>query len=88
MRIKTILPLVVTLAVFIWPSARAGEEPKPANAKADYDSAETAAKAAEAAAAPLKVEAEKTRAAYLAARNIANDKRALAQQAKAALHRL
>ena len=36
----------------------------------------------------VKLEAEKTRAAYLAARNIADDKRALAEQAKAALYRL
>ena len=49
---------------------------------------EQAAKEAEAVAAPLKVEAEKTRAAYVAARNVADDKRALAEQAKAALYRL
>ena len=39
-------------------------------------------------AVPLKVEAEKTRAAYLAAMKIADDKRALAEQAKADLYRL
>ena len=49
---------------------------------------EQAAKAAEAVAAPLKLEAEKTRAAYAAAMKIADDKRALAEQAKAALYRL
>ena len=64
MRIKTILPFVVTLAISIWPSAHAAEEPKPANAEAEtsaeakakaaYDAAEKAAQAAEAAVAPLK----------------------------------
>ena len=49
---------------------------------------EEAAKAAEAVAAPLKVEADKTRAAYAAAVKIADDKRALAEQAKAELYRL
>ena len=54
MRIKTILPFVATLAISIWPSAHAGEQPKPANAeaqtsaetkaKSDYDAAEKAAK--------------------------------------------
>jgi len=47
-----------------------------------------AAKAAEDVAAPLKVEAEKTRAAYVATMKIADDKRDLAQQAKAVLYRL
>jgi hypothetical protein len=49
---------------------------------------EQAAQKAEAAAEPLKVEAEKTRAAYLAATNVAGEKRGLAQQAKAAWYRL
>ena len=59
-----------------------------AAAKQTYLADEQAAKAAEAAAAPLKVEADKTRAAYAAAMKIADDKRALAEQAKAALYRL
>jgi hypothetical protein len=49
---------------------------------------EQAAKAAEAVADPMKVEADKTRAAYVAAMKIADDKRALAEQAKADLYRL
>ena len=49
---------------------------------------EQAAKAAESAAAPLKVEADKTRAAHTAAVKIADDNRALAEQAKAELYRL
>ena len=56
-----------------------------ASAEQTHVADEKAAKEAEAVAAPLKVEAEKTRAAYLAARNIAKDKHALAQQAKAGL---
>ena len=46
------------------------------------------AREAEAVAAPLKVEAETTRAAYLAAMDVADQKRTLAEQAKAALYRL
>ncbi len=57
-------------------------------AKQTHVADEQAAKQAEAVAAPLKVEAEKTRAAYFAAKNIADDKRTLSQQAKAALYRL
>ena len=49
MRIKTILPVVVTLAVSICTSAHAGEAPQPANA--EYEAAEKAAKEAETAAA-------------------------------------
>ena len=49
---------------------------------------EEAAKAAEAAAAPLKAEAEKTRAAYAAAVEVAGNRRAAAEQTKAALYRL
>ena len=59
-----------------------------AAAKQTHLADEQAAKAAEAAAAPLKVEADKTRAAYAAAMKIADDKRALAEQAKADLYRL
>jgi hypothetical protein len=49
---------------------------------------EQAARDAEAAALPLKAEAEKTRAAYVAAVEVADSKRALTEQAKAALYRL
>ena len=49
-----------------------------AAAKQTHVADEEAAKKAEAVAAPLKVEQEKTRAAYFAAKNIADDKRALA----------
>ncbi len=59
-----------------------------AAAKKSHLADEQAAKAAEAVAAPLKVEADKTRAAYAAAMKIADDKRALAEQAKADLYRL
>ena len=45
---------------------------------------EQAAKEAEAAAVPLKAEAERTRAAYTAAVKVAEDNRGLAEQAKAA----
>ena len=92
MRIKTLLPFVVTLAISIWPSARAGVEPKPANAeaktsaegkaKAAYDAAETAAKAAEAAIAPLKVAMQKADTAYANASKAANAKRQQATDAK------
>ncbi len=147
MRIKTILPFVVTLAISISPSAHAGEEPKRANteaetsaeakAHADHDAAEKAAEEAEAAvalsrdamkkadiayaiarkaanvarekataaeethladnravqeaeavAAPLQVEAERMRAAFLATRDVAAGKRDRAQRAKAELYRL
>ncbi|MBT3201151.1 MAG: DUF1553 domain-containing protein [Phycisphaerales bacterium] len=47
-----------------------------------------AASAAEAVAAPLKVTAGKTRAAYVAARKVSDDKRDLAEQAKGVLYRL
>ncbi|MBM4088721.1 MAG: DUF1553 domain-containing protein [Planctomycetes bacterium] len=49
---------------------------------------EQAAVEAEAAAVPLKAEAEQTRAAYLAAVDVADQKRTLAEQAKAILYRL
>jgi hypothetical protein len=92
MRIKTILPFVVTLAISIWPSAHAGEEPKPANAeagtsaeaktKAAYDAAEKAAKAAEALVAPLKAAMQKADTAFANASNTANTKRQQATDAK------
>ena len=53
-----------------------------------HEADEKAAKEAEDAAAPLKAEADKTRAAYEAAMEIADNKHALAEQAKAALYRL
>lgn len=59
-----------------------------ASAKQTHEADEKAAQEAEAAAAPLKAEAEKTRAAYLAARDLADTKRTAAEQAKAALYRL
>ena len=59
-----------------------------AAAKQTHLADEQAAKAAEAVAAPLKVEADKTRAAHTAAMKVADDKRALAEQAKADLYRL
>jgi len=59
-----------------------------AAAKESHVADEQAAQEAEGVAAPLKAKSEETRAAYLAARNVADEKRALAQQAKAALYRL
>jgi hypothetical protein len=92
MRIKTILPFVVTLAISIWPSAHAGEELKPANAEAEtsaeakakaaYDAAEKAAKAAETAVVPLKAAMQKADTAYANARKAANTKRQQATDAK------
>ena len=91
MRIKTFLPFVVTLAISIWPSAHAGEEPKPANAgaetsaeakaKADYGAAEQAAKAAEAAVVPLKDAMQKADTAYANASKAASTKRQQATDA-------
>lgn len=49
---------------------------------------EQAAVEAEAAVVPLKAEAERTRAAYVAAMEVADQKRVLTEQAKAALYRL
>ena len=86
MRIKTVLPFVVILAISIWPSAHAGEQPKPANAeakaKAAYSAAEKAAKAAEAAVGPLRVAMQKADAAYANAKKAANTKRQQATDAK------
>jgi hypothetical protein len=59
-----------------------------AAAKQTHVADEEAAQKAEAAATPLKVKADETRAAYLAATNVAGEKRARAQQAKAAWYRL
>jgi hypothetical protein len=92
MSIKTILPFVVTLAISIWPSAHAGEAPKPANAgvetgteakaKVAYDVAEKAAKEAEAAVAPLKAAMQRADTAYAEASKAANAKRQQATDAK------
>ncbi|HUT61031.1 MAG TPA: DUF1553 domain-containing protein [Phycisphaerae bacterium] len=59
-----------------------------AAAKETHVADEQAAKEAEAAAAPLKEEAEKTRAAYADAMKVAAEKRTLTEQVKAALYRL
>lgn len=92
MRIKTILPFLVTLAISIGLSAHAGEEPKPANAgaetsaeakaKAHYDAAEKAAKEAETAVAPQKVAMQQADTAYANASKAANTKRQQATDAK------
>jgi hypothetical protein len=58
------------------------------SAKQTHEVDEQAAQQAESVAAPLKAAAEESRAAYLAARDRADEKRTLAQQAKAALYRL
>ncbi len=88
MRMKSILPFAVALAVFAYPSARAGEAPKPAEAnaetqaKATYDAAEKTAKEAEAAVVPLKAAMQKADAAFAAASKTANAKRQRATEAK------
>ena len=92
MRIKTVLPFVVTLAISIWPSAHAGEEPKPANAeaetseevkaKADYDAAEKAAKEAEAAVSPSRDAMKNADVAYAKARKAAQEAEAAAAPLK------
>ncbi len=72
-------------------SAEAGLESlkkRIAAAKQTHVADEEAAKVAEAAAVPLKAAADKARQAYLAARKTAEDKRALAEQAKGRLYRL
>jgi hypothetical protein len=92
MRIKTILPWVITLAISIWSSAHAGEQPKSASAavevsaeakaKAAYEAAEKAAKEAEAAIAPLRATMQKADTAYAEASKTANAKRQRATDAK------
>ena len=92
MRIKTILPFVVTLAISIWPSAHAGEEPKPANAqaeksaeaqaKADYEAAEKAVKEAEAVVAPLRAALQKADTESANATKAATAKRQQATDSK------
>lgn len=57
-------------------------------AQKSYQADEQAAREAEAAAQPLKAEADKARAAYLAALKVAEEKRAQANRARAALYRL
>ena len=61
---------------------------KIASAKQTFVADEEAAKAAEAAAAPLKEAAERGRAAYVAARKVADEHRARVDQAKAGLFHL
>ena len=92
MRIGTILAFVVTLAISIWPSAHAGEGPKPANAqaetsaeaqaKAEYEAAEKVAQEAEAAVAPLRAAMQKADAEFANATRTANAKRQQATDAK------
>ena len=92
MRIKTTLLFVVILAISIWPSAHAGEEPKPANpqaetaeeakARADYEAAEKAAKEAEASIAPLRATMQQADKAFAEASKTANAKRQQATDAK------
>ena len=59
-----------------------------ASAKETFMADEEAAKEAEAIAAPLKVKAEETRAAFLSLRDTATQKRSEALQARGALYRL
>jgi hypothetical protein len=92
MRIKTVLPFVVTLAISFGLSTYAAEEPKPANAeaetsaeakaRADYEAAEKAAQQAEAAVAPLLDAMKKADVAYANARKAANEARQKATEAK------
>lgn len=92
MRMKTTLLFVVILAISIWPSAHAGEEPKPANtqaetaeeakARADYEAAEKAAQEAAMAVGPLLDAMKKADVAYAEARKAANAARQKATDAK------
>ncbi len=97
MRIKTILPFAVTLAISIWLSAYAAEQPKPATpqpaappaevgeeakAQANYEAAEKAARDAEAAVVPLLDALRKADAAYGAATTAARAKQQQAADAK------
>ncbi len=92
MRIKTTFLFVVILAISIWPSAHAGEEPKPANpqaetaeeakARAEYEAAEKAAQEAAAAVGPLLDAMKKADVAYAEARKAANAARQKATDAK------
>ncbi|MHB8861811.1 MAG: DUF1553 domain-containing protein [Pirellulaceae bacterium] len=92
MRTKAILPFVAALAISIWLSAHAAEEPKPASAetaisaeakaKADYDAAQQAAEEAEAALAPLRVAMQEADTAYANASKTAETKRQQATDAK------
>jgi len=71
MTIKTVLPLMVTLAISIWLSAYAGEDPKPANAGAPQLASAEAPKPANAVG---ETEAEaKARADYEAAEKAAQE---------------
>ncbi len=91
MRIKGTLLFVVSLPISLWPPALAGERPKADNraeinaeakAKADYASAERAARDAEGAVAPLKAAMQQADTAYANASKTANMKRQQATDAK------
>ncbi|MHB1033575.1 MAG: DUF1553 domain-containing protein [Pirellulales bacterium] len=92
MRVRTILPFGLALALSIWLTALAGEQPKPADAaamspeeakaKADHDAAVKVAQAAEAAVVPLKAAMQKADAAFADASKAANAKRQQATDAK------
>lgn len=95
MRIKSVLPLAVTLAISLWLPVHAGDEPKPANAqaetaetaeevkaRADYETAEKAAEEAKAAVAPLLEAMRKADGAYGAATAAVRTKRQQAADAK------
>ena len=92
MRIKTILPFAVALAISVWPAAYAAEGPKPASAaaetpaeakaKAEYEAAEKAVREAEAAVAPLRAAMQKADAEFANAARTANTKRQQATDAK------
>jgi hypothetical protein len=92
MRIKTILPFAVTLAIALGSSAYAAEQPKPANveaqtseeakARAAYDVAEKTAREADAAVVPVRAAMQKADAEFAAASKVANTKRQRATDAK------
>jgi len=80
-----VVPLALTLAISIWPSAHTAEEPKPAGAeavtaaevqaKAEHDAAEQAAREAEAAVAPLKAALQEADTQFAKAAKVATAKR-------------
>ncbi len=92
MRIKTVLPFTVILAISIWFPAHAGEEPKPANAgvetdaeakaRAAYEAADKAAQEAEAAVVPIREAMRQADAAYGSATSAARTKRQQATSSK------
>jgi len=92
MRSKIVLPVVVSLAISVWLVARAEEQPKAApteapvsavdKAKADWEAADKAAKAADAELVPLKAAMQKADAAFAGANKAAITKRQQATEAK------